>query len=299
MKLYSPATIKDIRDKHGFQFSKSLGQNFLTDKNIIDKIIEKSFIGKQDLVIEIGPGIGVLTAAAAEEAGKVIAIEIDRKLIPILQDTLREYNNVEIVNKDILKTNLNELLEQNREINGQKVGAVRIIGNLPYYITTPIIMKILEDGVAADSITIMLQKEVADRIKAGPGTKAYGALSLAVQYYCTTTHVTNAPKEIFVPQPKVDSAVIRLDIRKEKPVILDSEEAFFAVIKAGFGQRRKTLLNSLTGVYGASKEDVSRIMEDAGIDSVRRAETLSMEEFAILANLFHANHSRTGGESKN
>jgi len=288
MKLYSPATIRDIRAKHGFKFSKSLGQNFLMDKNIIDKIIEKSFIGKNDLVIEIGPGIGVLTAAAAEEAGKVIAIEIDRNLIPVLQDTLHEYQNIEIRNSDILKTDLHEILKQNREINGQKVEAVRIIGNLPYYITTPIIMRILEDRVPADSITIMLQKEVADRIKAGPGTKTYGALSLAVQYYCTITHVINAPKEIFVPQPKVDSAVIRLDIRKEKPIALQSEEAFFAVIKAGFGQRRKTLLNSLTGIYGMTKEDISAVMNEAGIDSGRRAETLSMEEFALLANTIHS-----------
>lgn len=284
MKLYAPTTINEIKNKHGFKLSKSLGQNFLTDKNIIDKIIEKSMIGKQDLVIEIGPGIGVLTAAAAEEAGKVIAIEIDRNLIPILKETLSEYDNIEVINKDILKTDLKEILEQNKEINGQKVERVRIVGNLPYYITTPIIMKILEDRVPADSITIMLQKEVADRIKAGPGSKTYGALSVAVQYYCTVSHVANAPKEIFIPQPKVDSTVIRLDIRKERPVLLYSEEAFFAVVKAGFGQRRKTLLNSLTGVYGLTKDQVAAVMITAGIDPIRRAETLSLEEFAALAN---------------
>lgn len=284
MKLYAPTTINEIKNKHGFKLSKSLGQNFLTDKNIIDKIIEKSMIGKQDLVIEIGPGIGVLTAAAAEEAGKVIAIEIDRNLIPILKETLSEYDNIEVINKDILKTDLKEILEQNKEINGQKVESVRIVGNLPYYITTPIIMKILEDRVPADSITIMLQKEVADRIKAGPGSKTYGALSVAVQYYCTVSHVANAPKEIFIPQPKVDSTVIRLDIRKERPVLLYSEEAFFAVVKAGFGQRRKTLLNSLTGVYGLTKDQVAAVMITAGIDPIRRAETLSLEEFAALAN---------------
>ena len=284
MKLYAPTTINEIKNKHGFKLSKSLGQNFLTDKNIIDKIIEKSMIGKQDLVIEIGPGIGVLTAAAAEEAGKVIAIEIDRNLIPILKETLSEYDNIEVINKDILKTDLKEILEQNKEKNGQKVDSVRIVGNLPYYITTPIIMKILEDRVPADSITIMLQQEVADRIKAGPGSKTYGALSVAVQYYCTVSHVANAPKEIFIPQPKVDSTVIRLDIRKERPVLLYSEEAFFAVVKAGFGQRRKTLLNSLTGVYGLTKDQVAAVMITAGIDPIRRAETLSLEEFAALAN---------------
>jgi len=288
MKLYSPATISEVRRKHGFQFSKSLGQNFLTDKNIIDKIIEKSMIGKGDLVIEIGPGIGVLTAAAAEAAGKVIAVEIDRNLIPILEDTLSDYDNIEIINSDILKIDLPALLEQNELINGQKREGVRILGNLPYYITTPIIMKILEDRVQTDSITIMLQKEVADRIKAQPGSRTYGALSVAVQYYCTVAHVANAPKEIFVPQPKVDSTVIRLDVRKEKPVLLSSEETFFAVVKAGFGQRRKTLLNSLTGIYGLTKDEIAVVMAAAGIDPVRRAETLSLEEFAALANAIRA-----------
>jgi len=293
MKLYSPTTINQIKNKHGFKLSKSLGQNFLTDKNIIDKIIEGSNIGKKDLVIEIGPGIGVLTAAAAEEAGKVIAIEIDRKLIPILKETLSDYNNIEIINSDVLKTDLKELMEQNKEINGQSIDGVKILGNLPYYITTPIIMKILEDRVPADSITIMLQKEVADRIKAAPGSRTYGALSVAVQYYCTVTHVVNAPKEIFIPQPKVDSTVIRLDIRKESPVQLNSEEAFFAVVKAGFGQRRKTLLNSLTGVYGLSKEEIASVMGAAGIDPVRRAETLSLEEFAALANTIRPGNQAT------
>lgn len=284
MKLHSTATINELKNRHGFKLSKSLGQNFLTDKNIIDRIIERSNITKRDLVIEIGPGIGVLTAAAAEAAGKVVAIEIDRNLIPILQETLSEYNNIEIINSDVLKTDFHKILEQNREIDGQKIDGVKILGNLPYYITTPIIMKILEDKVPADSITIMLQKEVADRIKAGPGTKTYGALSVAVQYYCTVTHVANAPKEIFVPQPKVDSTVIRLDIRQEKPVHLFSEEAFFAVVKAGFGQRRKTLLNSLTGVYGLAKDEIAGAMKSTGIDPVRRAETLSLDEFAALAN---------------
>lgn len=284
MKLYSPATINELKRKHGFRLSKSLGQNFLADNNIISKIIEKSNIGKQDLVIEIGPGIGVLTAAAAEAAGKVIAIEIDRNLLPVLKETLSEFNNIEIINSDVLKTDFHKILEQNSEISGQKIGGVKILGNLPYYITTPIIMKILEDRVPADSITIMLQREAADRIKAGPGTKAYGALSVAVQYYCTVTHVANAPKEIFVPQPKVDSTVIRLDIRREKPVRLNSEEAFFAVVRAGFGQRRKTLQNSLTGGLGLTKAEIAAVMRAAGIDPVRRAETLSLEEFALLAN---------------
>lgn len=284
MKLYAPSTIKEIKAKHDFRLSKSLGQNFLTDKNIIEKIVEAPGITKQDMVIEIGPGIGVLTAEVAEKAAKVIAIEIDRNLIPILEETLKEYDNVEIIRQDVLKTDLNELMEQNKEYKGQKIERVMIIGNLPYYITTPIIMKILEDGVKAESITIMLQKEVADRLKAPPGSKTYGAISVAVQYYCTVTHIAKVPKEVFIPQPKVDSAVLRLDIRKEKPVALKSEAAFFQCIKGGFGQRRKTLFNSLTGVMGASKEQVVVALEKAGIDGQRRAETLSIEEFAKIAN---------------
>lgn len=284
-KLYTPTTIKAVQDKHGFRFSKSLGQNFLIDQHLIDKIIEGSSIGQGDLVIEIGPGIGVLTAAAAEAAGAVVAIEIDAHLIPVLADTLQGYGNVRVINQDVLKTNLHEIVEQNREIDGRKTEGIKIIGNLPYYITTPIIMKILEDGVKADSITIMMQKEVADRIKAQPGTKTYGALSVAVQYYCTVAHVAQAPKEMFMPRPKVDSTVIRLDIRKEKPVMLHDEGAFFSVVKAGFGQRRKTLLNALTGLWGMSKEEVDNVLREADIDPVRRAETLSIAEFAQLANL--------------
>jgi len=285
MKLFSPATINEIKKKYGIQPIKSLGQNFIIDKNIIDKIIEKSNIGKGDLVIEIGPGIGVLTAAAAEKAAKVVAIEIDEHLIPVLKETLSEYNNIEVINNDILKTDLGRILEQNKEINGQIIEGVKILGNLPYYITTPIIMKILEDRVPVDSITVMLQKEVADRIKAEPGSKTYGALSVAVQYYCTVTHVANASKEVFVPRPKVDSTVIRLDLRKEQPFSLNDEETFFAVVKAGFGQRRKTLLNSLAGIYGLTKDEVGAIITNAGIDPTRRAETLQLQEFAALANI--------------
>lgn len=284
MKLYAPSTIKDIKARHDFQLSRSLGQNFLTDKNIIDKIVEAPEIGPHDLVIEIGPGIGVLTAEAARRAAKVVAVEIDRKLIPILKETLAEFDNIEILNQDILKTDLHEILEQNREYNGQKIEGVKIIGNLPYYITTPIIMKILEEGVLADSITIMMQKEVADRLKAPPGSRTYGAISAAVAYYCRVDHVANVPKEVFIPQPKVDSSVLKLSLRKEKPLELINEKLFFQCIKAGFGQRRKTLLNSLTGVGGYTKEQVESALSEAGIDSKRRAETLGIEEFGKVAN---------------
>lgn len=280
MKLYASSTIRDIKERYGFKLSKSLGQNFLTDKNIIDKIIDASDITEEDLVIEIGPGIGVLTAEAAQRAKKVVAVEIDRNLIPILQETLAEFSNVEIINQDVLKTDLNQIIES------AGCRRARIIGNLPYYITTPIIMGILEGHVRADSITIMMQKEVAERIKSRPGTKAYGALSVAVQYYCTVDSVAVVPKEVFVPVPKVDSAVLRLDIRREMPVALTDEEMFFRCIKAGFGQRRKTLSNSLMGIGGVTREDVKAALAACDIDEKRRAETLSLDEFADLANYF-------------
>ena len=283
MKLYAPSTIEAIKEKHRFQLSKSLGQNFITDKHVIERIVEGADLSEKDLVIEIGPGIGVLTAEAAQQAAKVIAIEIDSKLIPILGETLAEYDNVEVINQDILKTDLNGIIDEQRQL-GNFTGDVKIIGNLPYYITTPIIMHMLENSIHADSITVMMQKEVADRIKASPGNKTYGAISAAVQYYCEVEQVISVPKEVFVPRPKVDSAVLKLTIRKETPVDLIDEKAFFACIKAGFGQRRKTLLNSLTGTYGLSKDEIRTILEKAGIDPVRRAETLDMNEFADIAN---------------
>ncbi len=278
-KLHSPAKMAQLRAKHNFKNSKSLGQNFLSDKNIIDSIIEGSEIGEEDLVIEIGPGMGVLTAAAAECAARVVAVEIDRRLIPILEETLVDFDNVEIIQADVMKTDLTAIVEKYRTS-----GRVRIIGNLPYYITTPIIMKLLEDKVPADSITVMMQKEVADRIKASPGSKTYGALSVAVGFYCTVRHVVNAPKEAFVPRPKVDSTVIRLDVRKEKPVELTDERLFFETVKNGFGQRRKTLLNSLTGVRGLPKDRIAEVLEKCGIDPKRRAETLNLKEFGNIAN---------------
>lgn len=280
MKLYAPSTIREIKEKHGFRLSKSLGQNFLTDKNIIDEIVASAQINPNDLVVEIGPGIGVITTEAAKYAKKVIAVEIDKNLIPILKETLEGRENIEVINQDILKTDVNSLIDSCSE----NFTGIKILGNLPYYITTPIIMKLLEDGVKADSITIMMQKEVADRINALPGTKAYGALSVAVQYYCTAEAVVNVPKEVFIPQPKVDSTVLRLQIRKEKPVLLENREMFFKCVKAGFGQRRKTLLNSLMGIDGITKEIVRKALDEVGIDSSRRAETLDLKEFAELSN---------------
>lgn len=278
MKLYESACIREIKEKYGFKFSKSLGQNFLTDKNIIDKIIEGMDIHEDDTVLEIGPGIGVITYEAAQQAKKVIAVEIDKTLIPILEQTVGYLPNVEIINEDVLKLDVNGAL--------QKAGAgnVKIVGNLPYYITTPIIMKLLQEGVKAESITVMMQKEVADRIKANPGTKAYGALSVAVQYYCLAEKVADVPRSVFVPQPNVDSMVLNLKLRKEKAVQVVDEKLFFECIKSGFGQRRKTLLNSLQNVQGVNKTLIGEALEAAGIEPVRRAETLSLEEFAQIAN---------------
>ena len=279
MELYNPSVIRGIKNKYGFKFSRSLGQNFLTNKKVIDEIVEGADITKEDLVIEIGPGIGVLTAAAAEKAGKVIAIEIDTNLVTILGDTLAEFDNVKVINENVLKLNLAKIIEE--EAGDYK--AVKVIGNLAYYITTAIIMKLLEEKLPVESITIMMQKEVADRIKSSPGSRIYGAISVAVQYYCRVNIVEDVPKEYFMPMPKVDSAVLRLDVRKEAPVNLLNEKMFFRCIKAGFSQRRKTLLNSLTGT-GFGKGVISKCLVNAGIDGKRRAETLSLSDFAAVAN---------------
>lgn len=280
--LYVPSTVNEIRNRHDFKNTKSLGQNFLTDKGIIDKIIDGSGIGEEDLVLEIGPGLGVITWEAAQRAKKVVAIEIDKNLIPILKETLADCDNVTVVNQDILKTDINEIIRNERE--NAEYRSVKIIGNLPYYITTPIIMKILEDGVEAESLTFMMQKEVADRIQSPPGKKTYGAISAAVQYYCEAEILTKVPRDVFIPQPNVDSAVLKLNVRKEKAVEVADRDLLMACIKAGFGQRRKTLLNSLMGVDGMTKDSVRAALEEAGIEPSRRAETLSLEEFASLTN---------------
>lgn len=282
MKLHQPSVIKDIRDRYDFRLSKSLGQNFITDENVIEGIVEGAGITEDDLVIEIGPGIGVLTARAAEAAGRVVAVEIDEKLIPILAETLVGYDNIRVINRDILKTDINGIIEEERKEGFS--GCVKIIGNLPYYITTPIIMKLLEDGIQADSITVMMQKEVADRIRSGPGSRTYGAISVAVQYYCTVEEIMKVPRDVFIPRPKVDSAVLKLTLRDAPSVAPSDKKAFFACVKTGFGQRRKTLLNSLTGYLDMSKEDVGKVLALADIDPRRRAETLSIQEFSRISD---------------
>ncbi len=279
MELYSEKTINEIKRNHGFRNSKSLGQNFLAEKEIIDSIIDAADISGDDFVVEIGPGFGVLTAEAAAKAAKVCAIELDERLIPILGKLQKSYPNIEVINNDVLKVDIDKLISE------RGFEKAKIIGNLPYYITTPIIMSLLENRVAAESITIMMQKEVAERIVSPPGSRIYGALSVAVQYYCEVETVVDVPSTCFVPQPKVDSAVLKLIPRENPPVSLIDEGMFFKCVKAGFGMRRKTLLNSLQGA-GFPKDDVIFVLEKAGIDSKRRAETLSLDEFASLSNGF-------------
>ncbi|EQK40861.1 MULTISPECIES: 16S rRNA (adenine(1518)-N(6)/adenine(1519)-N(6))-dimethyltransferase RsmA [Paraclostridium] len=278
-RLSSHRKTKEVVDKHGFKFSKSLGQNFLIDDNVIDKILDGARLSEGDKIIEVGPGIGTLTREMGKVADKVVAIEIDKTLIPILKDTLDEFENIEVVNQDILKVDVQGLV--NEKLSG---GPVKLVANLPYYITTPIVMKFLEEDIPVTDIVVMVQKEVADRMNAGPGTKDYGALSIAVQYYCDTEIVAKAPRHMFIPQPNVDSTVIGLHVREEKKYKVDSEEVFFKTVKAAFGQRRKTLLNALGTLGFLDKDEIREVLQEANIDEKRRGETLSIEEFANLAN---------------
>ena len=278
-RLSSHRKTKEVVDKHGFKLSKSLGQNFLIDDNVIDKILDGARLSEGDKIIEVGPGIGTLTREMGKVADKVVAIEIDKTLIPILKDTLDEFENIEVVNQDILKVDVQGLV--NEKLSG---GPVKLVANLPYYITTPIVMKFLEEDIPVTDIVVMVQKEVADRMNAGPGTKDYGALSIAVQYYCDTEIVAKAPRHMFIPQPNVDSTVIGLHVREEKKYKVDSEEVFFKTVKAAFGQRRKTLLNALGTLGFLDKDEIREVLQEANIDEKRRGETLSIEEFANLAN---------------
>lgn len=284
MKLYTPSTIMEIQKKYNLRPSKSLGQNFLADQNIINGMIEKSDIKKTDLVLEIGPGIGTLTEALCQSGGLVLAVEIDRKMIPILDETLRDYPNKVIIHDDILKTDIHQLIKGIRLPDGTFPTALKVVANLPYYITTPILMKILEDRIPATSLTMMMQKEVANRLTAKPGTKEYGAITLAVQYYSEASKIIQVPRDVFIPRPNVDSTVVLFKVRQGPPVFIKDEALMFALIKGGFGMRRKTLLNSLVGVADMTKDQVGLALRGAGIDEKRRGETLSLEEFAQLAN---------------
>lgn len=272
----------EIIQKYQFAFQKKFGQNFLIDSSILDKIIESADITSQDCVLEIGPGIGTMTQRLAEEAGEVVAVEIDRNLIPILRDTLSDYNNVTVINEDILKMDINRMVE---ERNGGK--PIKVVANLPYYITTPIIMALFEKHVPLHSVTIMVQKEVADRMRVGPGTKDYGALSLAVQYYAKPEIITRVPAACFMPRPNVDSTVIRLTRYEKPPVEVKDEDRLFAIIRASFNQRRKTLANGLAnaGGLGISRAQVEEVLVQMGLPVTTRGETLTLERFAELSNL--------------
>jgi 16S rRNA (adenine1518-N6/adenine1519-N6)-dimethyltransferase len=278
--VIAPSNTEELLKQFEFRMSKSLGQNFLIDKGILDKIIEGAELTKDDSVLEIGPGMGSMTQKLCESASKVVAVEIDKKLIPVLNVTLEEYDNVTVVNQDVLKVNLKALLEEHF---GSK--PAKVVANLPYYITTPIIMKLLEERLNLKSITIMVQKEVGDRIKAAPGGKDYGALSVAVQYYAKPVQVLLVPPHSFIPQPEVDSIVLKLEILKEPAVVVKNEQLFFRVVKAAFGQRRKTLLNALSaGNLGLAKDQFKEVLTAVGVDENRRGETLSLQEFADITN---------------
>lgn len=279
--LGNPQKTIEILQKYDFSFQKKFGQNFLIDTHVLDKIISAAHITKEDMVLEIGPGIGTMTQYLAEAAGKVIAVEIDKNLIPILSDTLSEYQNVRIINEDVLKLDLRKLAD---EENGGK--AIKVVANLPYYITTPIIMGLFENHVPVESITVMVQKEVADRMQTGPGSKDYGALSLAVQYYAEPYIVANVPPNCFMPRPKVGSAVIRLTRHKEPPVEVKDEKLMFDIIRASFNQRRKTLANGLNNSdkITCSKEIITEAIEKLGKGASVRGEALSLQEFASLSN---------------
>lgn len=275
-----PSRTAEILKRFQFTFKKSLGQNFLIDANILRKIVEVSSLSPEDGVLEIGPGIGSLTEVLARRARKVVAIEIDQRLIPILTENLMSYPNVKLIHGDVLEQNLHQLLEV--EMKG--IDRVHVVANLPYYVTTPILMKLLEERLPISSIVVMIQKEVAERISAKPGGKEYGSLSVASQYYAEPEYCMTVPKNVFMPKPNVDSAVIRLKIREKPPVEVMDEGIFFAVIRAAFGQRRKTLYNNLRSTFANPEINWQELLHEAGIDPNRRGETLSIEEFAELSN---------------
>lgn len=282
--LGNPKNTIEVLQKYQFNFQKKFGQNFLIDTRILEEIIAASGVGKDDFVLEIGPGIGTMTQYLCEAAREVVAVEIDNNLIPILKDTLAAYHNVEVLNEDILKVDINRLAQ---EKNGGR--PIKVVANLPYYITTPIIMGLFESHVPIDSITIMVQKEVADRMQVGPGTKDYGALSLAVQYYAKPEIVVNVPPSCFMPQPKVGSAVIRLTRHEKPPVDVKDEKLMFQIIRASFNQRRKTLANGLSNFpqLQLNKQQVTDCITALGVPATIRGEALSLEQFAQLSNIIY------------
>lgn len=284
--IATPVRTKEILEKYGFSFKKSLGQNFLIDPNILRNIVSHANLTENSGAIEVGPGIGALTEHLAREAKKVVSFEIDQRLLPVLEDTLSPYNNVKIVHSDILKADVAQVIEE--EMPG--IEDIMVVANLPYYVTTPILMKLLNDRLPIRGFVVMMQKEVADRITAKPGTKAYGSLSIAIQYYVTAEIAMVVPKTVFMPQPNVDSAVIRLIKHENPPVKVIDEDFLFEVSRASFAQRRKTILNNLQNglVNGKqNKELILQALEKAGIEPSRRGETLSIQEFGKLADCLY------------
>lgn len=284
--IATPIRTKEILNKYGFSFKKSLGQNFLIDPNILRNIVSHANLTKDSGAIEVGPGIGALTEHLARVAKKVVSFEIDQRLLPVLEDTLSPYDNVKIVHSDILKADVAQVIEE--EMSG--IEDIMVVANLPYYVTTPILMKLLNDRLPIRGFVVMMQKEVADRITARPGTKEYGSLSIAIQYYCTAEVAMVVPKTVFMPQPNVDSAVIRLIRHEQPPVEVIDEDFLFEVTRASFAQRRKTILNNLqSGLTEGkkNKEAILAALEKAGIDPSRRGETLTIEEFGCLADALH------------
>ncbi|WP_341876058.1 16S rRNA (adenine(1518)-N(6)/adenine(1519)-N(6))-dimethyltransferase RsmA [Defluviitalea saccharophila] len=279
--IASPSKTKEILNKYPFVFRKKYGQNFLIDSHVLNKIIKGAQITEEDCVLEIGPGIGSLTQVLSQHAKKVIAVEIDDQLIPILKDTLGEYSNIKLIHGDILKIDLKKLIE---EENDNK--PIKVVANLPYYITTPIIMELLENKLPVSSITIMVQKEVAQRLAASPGSKDYGAISVAVQYYSKPCLIANVPHNCFIPRPNVDSAVIHLEVLNEPTVSVKDEELFFKIIKAAFSQRRKTLINCLfnQNTVSISKEEMAVLLKEIGLEENIRGEMLSIYDFAKLTD---------------
>ena len=283
MRIADYSVTKAVLERHGFTFKKSFGQNFLTDTNILQKIVDTAEIDDQVNVIEIGPGIGALTEFLAERAAEVMAFEIDHRLVPILADTLRDFDNVTVVNEDILKVDLVQHIQnfKNPDL------PIKVVANLPYYITTPILMHLIESGIPFSEFVVMMQKEVADRISAQPNTKAYGSLSIAVQYYMTAKVAFIVPRTVFVPAPNVDSAILKMVRRPEPAVAVEDESFFFKISKASFTHRRKTLWNNLTGYFGKTeevKDKLTKALDQAGLSPSVRGEDLSLEEFASLAD---------------
>ncbi|CAM5354516.1 MULTISPECIES: 16S rRNA (adenine(1518)-N(6)/adenine(1519)-N(6))-dimethyltransferase RsmA [Niallia] len=284
--IATPARTRAILDKYGFSFKKSLGQNFLIDTNILRNIVDHAQLTEESGAIEVGPGIGALTEQLAKRSKKVVAYEIDQRLLPILKETLEPYPHAKIIHQDILKANVKEMLDT----EFKDIKDIMLVANLPYYVTTPIIMKILEEKLPLRGIVVMLQKEVAERISAKPGTKEYGSLSIAIQYYTKPEVVMIVPKTVFVPQPNVDSAVIRLTIRETPSVVVKNEAFFFQITRASFAQRRKTILNNLSSQLEGGKEKKAEIieaLEQAEIEPSRRGESLSIEEFAKLSDILY------------